>query len=63
MKWYNAEKGFGFIGLASGGKDVFVHASAMVGSGLASLNEGQQVMVRYVAGKKGPEAVSIRAKD
>lgn len=63
VKWYNADKGFGFIARAGGGKDVFVHASALLRSNLASLNEGQQVAVRVVAGKKGPEATSIRLKD
>jgi len=42
---------------------VFVHASALANSGFASLKEGQQVTVKYVAGKKGPEAVAIRASD
>jgi cold shock protein len=62
VKWFSAEKGFGFVSPSSGGKDVFVHASALASSGLVSLNEGQQVTIRFVVGKKGPEATSIQAK-
>jgi cold shock protein len=60
VKWYNAEKAFGFIGLTGGGKDVFVHRSAIIRSGLDTLSEGQPVIVKFVAGQRGPEAVSIR---
>ncbi|NMG38184.1 cold shock domain-containing protein [Chelativorans sp. ZYF759] len=60
VKWYNAEKGFGFIGRADGGKDVFVHVSALNASGISSLDEGQAVIVRYAEGKKGLEARTIR---
>src|SRR5262249_29643046 len=63
VKWYNAEKGYGFVALSSGGKDVFVHASAVASSGLASLREGQVVTIKCVARKKGPEAIAIRLKD
>lgn len=59
VKWYNAEKGFGFIGRADGGLDIFVHATALSRSGIATLEEGQAVTVRYVEGKKGPEARTI----
>src|SRR5439155_25573238 len=52
VKWYNAEKGFGFIAIKSGGKDVFVHASVVASSGLTSLSEDQKVTVKFVAGKK-----------
>jgi CspA family cold shock protein len=62
VKWYNAEKGFGFIGFEGGDKDVFVHATALTRSGLTSLSEGQEVIVAYAAGKKGPEARSVRMK-
>jgi cold shock protein len=61
VKWYNPEKGFGFITPESGGKDVFVHASVLERSGMHSLNEGQRVHMQVVQGQKGPEAASIRA--
>jgi CspA family cold shock protein len=60
VKWYNAVKGFGFILREGGGKDVFVHASALQRAGITNLNEGQRVVVGIVEGRKGPEAVSIR---
>lgn len=60
VKWYSPEKAFGFIGLTGGGKDVFVHRSAIVRSGLNTLGEGQPVIVKFVAGQRGPEAVSVR---
>lgn len=56
VKWYNSDKGFGFIGLDDGGKDVFIHASTLTRSGLANLGEGQKVIVRYAQGQKGLEA-------
>jgi CspA family cold shock protein len=62
VKWYNSEKGFGFIALPDGGKDVFVHATALERSGLSSLTEGQQVRVKFVQGKKGLETRSIRLR-
>jgi CspA family cold shock protein len=52
VKWYNSEKGFGFIGLENGEKDVFVHATAVTRSGLTTLSEGQVLTVTYGAGKK-----------
>jgi len=60
VKWFNAEKGFGFIARDSGGKDVFVHISALERSGLTSLGEGQYVVVDVVEGRKGLEAARIR---
>jgi cold shock protein len=60
VKWYNRDKGFGFIVRDRGGKDVFVHASALNRVGLTELSEGQRVAVDMIEGDKGPEAVSIR---
>jgi cold shock CspA family protein len=60
VKWFNAEKGFGFIARDSGGKDVFVHISALERSGITSLGEGQQVIVDVAEGRKWPEATRIR---
>ena len=60
VKWYNAAKGFGFIVRDGGGKDIFVHASALQRAGITSLSEGQRVVVGVVEGRKGPEAGSIR---
>jgi CspA family cold shock protein len=60
VKWYNGNKGFGFIGPDQGGKDIFVHASALERSGVAGLAEGQRVAVEVADGQKGPEAVSLR---
>jgi cold shock protein len=62
VKWYNSQKGFGFIALADGGKDVFVHATALERSGLSSLTEGQRVRVKFARGAKGPETRSIRLR-
>ena len=60
VKWFNAEKGFGFIARDNGGKDVFVHISALERSGIASLNEGQPVVVDVIEGRKGLEAAKVR---
>jgi CspA family cold shock protein len=59
VKWYNADKGFGFISPQNGGKDVFVHATALERAGLPPLQEGQSVRIAVVQGTKGPEAGSI----
>jgi CspA family cold shock protein len=60
VKWYNASKGFGFIAADQGGKDIFVHASALQRAGIMGLAEGQRVAVDMATGQKGPEAVSLR---
>jgi cold shock protein len=59
VKWYNPDKGFGFIGPDNGGKDIFVHASALQRSGLYDLTEGAAVRVQVRQGQKGLEAASI----
>jgi CspA family cold shock protein len=59
VKWYNAQKGFGFVTPDTGGKDVFVHATALERAGLTTLNEGQSVRMSVVTGSKGPEAASV----
>ena len=63
VKWFNAEKGFGFIAVEGGGKDVFVHASTLQRAGLSTLAEGQRVTIDVAEGRKGPEAVGIRLSD
>ena len=60
VKWFNAERGYGFIAPNSGGNDVFVHISALERAGIAALSEGQTVVVDVVEGRKGPEAVRVR---
>ena len=60
VKWYNAQKGFGFVAPEGGGPDVFVHASALERSGVRTLAEGQSITIRVVTGRKGPEAESVR---
>ena len=59
VKWYNAEKGFGFITPDEGGKDLFVHRSALERSGGRDLPEGLRVRVKIVEGQKGPEVAEI----
>jgi CspA family cold shock protein len=60
VKWYNAMKGFGFVGPDRGGKDIFVHATALERSGIMGLAEGQRVAVDVANGQKGPEALGLR---
>ena len=61
VKWFNAEKGFGFIEQADGGPDVFVHYSAIQGGGFKTLAEGQQVEFTVTQGQKGPQAENVVA--
>ncbi len=61
VKWFNGEKGFGFIAQDGGGPDVFVHYSEISGSGFKSLDEGQRVEFEIGQGQKGPQAQSVRA--
>ena len=61
VKFFNATKGFGFISPEDGGKDVFVHISAVEASGMRTLNEGQRVSFEMQPDKKGPKAVNLRA--
>ena len=63
VKWYNGEKGFGFVTQDRGGKDVFVHATTLDRSGLSELPEGQRVRMQISQGQKGPEARSIEPLD
>lgn len=63
VKWYNPEKGFGFIAVEGGGKDVFVHVTVISRSGLSDLAEGQRVVVQVGQGPKGPEARGIELAD
>ena len=61
VKWFNAAKGYGFIA-HEGGKDVFVHFSAIQSDGYRSLNEGEQVEFSIEASPKGPQAVNVTKK-
>ena len=58
VKWFNAEKGFGFI-TRDGGDDVFVHHTAIIGEGYRSLDEGQKVSFDVTQGQKGPQATNV----
>jgi len=60
VKWFNTEKGYGFITPDEGGKDLFVHFSGIEGDGYKSLNEGQKVEYEATQGQKGPQASKVR---
>jgi len=60
VKWFNGEKGYGFIARKSGEKDVFVHFSAIIGDGYKTLKEDQQVEFSVVQGAKGPQAQDVK---
>jgi cold shock protein len=60
VKWFNGEKGFGFIAQDGGGPDVFVHFSAIAADGYRSLDENQRVEFDITQGQKGPQAENVR---
>jgi CspA family cold shock protein len=61
VKWFNGEKGFGFITPDEGSKDLFVHYSEIQGSGFRSLEENQRVQFEVGQGAKGPQAIGVTA--
>ena len=61
VKFFNQDKGFGFITPDGGGKDVFVHATAVERAGMKTLREGQRVLFDTEADARGPKAVNLRA--
>ena len=60
VKWFNSDKGFGFIARDEGGPDVFVHYSAITADGYRSLDENQRVEFEVAQGPKGPQAEQVR---
>ena len=60
VKWFNSQKGFGFITPDDGGDDLFVHHSSIIGEGFTNLNEGQEVEFEVGEGKKGPAAIDVK---
>lgn len=60
VKWFDNAKGYGFVSRENGGKDVFVHHSAIEGTGYKSLDEGQKVQFEVTAGPKGDQAVNVK---
>jgi CspA family cold shock protein len=60
VKWFNSEKGYGFIERDGGGQDVFVHYSAIQSEGFRNLEEGQRVEFDITDGQKGPQASNVR---
>ncbi len=63
VKWFNNQKGFGFITPEDGGKDLFIHYSNIDSNGFRSLEEGQKVQFEPSEGKKGPEALKVSIVD
>lgn len=61
VKWFNAEKGFGFIAPSDGSADVFVHYSEIQGNGFRTLEENQKVSFEIGEGAKGPQATNVNA--
>ena len=59
VKWFNEAKGYGFIEINDGGKDVFVHYSSLQGEGFKTLNEGDEVSFETTQGPKGPQAINV----
>ncbi|MGN6516977.1 MAG: cold-shock protein [Rhizomicrobium sp.] len=62
VKFFNSAKGFGFISPEGGGKDVFVHVSAVEAAGLRTLNEGQKISFEVQPDARGPKAVNLKAQ-
>jgi cold shock protein len=60
VKWFNADKGYGFVSPEGGGDDLFVHFSAIKSSGYKSLDEGQRVSYTVTEGQKGPQASDVQ---
>jgi cold shock protein len=63
VRWFNADKGYGFIAVEGGGPDVFVHFSAITRSGYRSLEEGRSVEFDVTRGRNGPQAENVRVVD
>jgi CspA family cold shock protein len=63
VKWFNATKGYGFITPDDGGKDVFVHITAVEQSGIGSLSEGQRVNYQVIEDRRGLKAVELKTAD
>ena len=61
VKWFNAEKGYGFITPDDGGRDLFVHYTGIEGTGYRTLSEGQKVEFEATQGQKGPQATKVHA--
>ena len=62
VKWFNGEKGYGFIAPTNGEKDIFVHYSSIIGNGFKTLKDGQAVTFVIVEGDKGPQAQEVQTE-